>query len=218
MKKTNLTALAAFMLVLFTACQQKGEPVQLFNGNNLDGWTLYAAEDSVLKAADVFTAADGVIRIKGNPFGFMYTDNEYGNFELHAEWSWADGVGTNSGIFLFVQPEPKLWPNAIECQLHKGDAGDFVLLGGSDLAEFKIKGGEERPEYPVVKKQNESSEKPAGEWNQADIVCKDGSITVTINGVLQNKGQNTQFKKGRIGFQSEGGEIEFKNVILTPLK
>lgn len=218
MKKIRFAVISACMLVWFTACQQKGEPIQLFNGTNLNGWSLYAAEDSIVKATDVFSVKEGTIHIKGNPFGYMYTNDEYDNFDLHVEWRWADGVGSNSGIFLFVQPAEKLWPNAIECQLHKGDAGDFVLLGGSDLAEFKLKEGEKRPEYPVVKKQQESTELAVGEWNQADITCQDGNITVKINGKIQNRGSNPMYKKGRIALQSEGGEVEFRNVVLTPYK
>ena len=59
-----------------------------------------------------------------------------------------------------------------------------------------------------------SSEKPAGEWNEANIFVKDGVITVYINGVYQNTGTN-KVKEGHIGLQSEGKEVEFRNVTLT---
>ena len=61
---------------------------------------------------------------------------------------------------------------------------------------------------------NPSSEKPAGEWNEANIFVKDGVITVYINGVYQNTGTN-KVKEGHIGLQSEGKEVEFRNVTLT---
>ncbi len=210
------SAIAAF--VILTSCAPKQAPIELFNGKDLSNWNLFIEEDSTVTAADVFTVKDGVIDIKGNPFGYMYTKEIYDNFDLHVEWRWSDGVGTNSGIFLFVQEPAKVWPNAIECQLHKGDAGDFVLLGGSDVAEFKLKEGETRPEFPVVQKKAESSELAVGEWNQADITCKDGNITVKINGKLQNNGSKPLFKSGHIGLQSEGGPIQFRNVKLTPIK
>ena len=90
----------------------------------------------------------------------------------------------------------------------------FVLLGGSDLVEYQQRPGEERPFFPVVKNGNPSSEKPAGEWNEANIFVKDGVITVYINGVYQNTGTN-KVKEGHIGLQSEGKEVEFRNVTLT---
>ena len=117
-----------------------------------------------------------------------------------------------------MQDPDKLWPNAIECQLHAGDAGDFVLLGGSDIKEFQVEKGQERPAFPVVKKFNDSNEMKAGEWNNADITCDKGNITVYINGTLQNKGTKSAKKIGYIGLQSEGGPIQFRNVRLTPIK
>jgi len=99
--------------------------------------------------------------------------------------------------------------------LKAGSAGDLVLLGGSDLAEYKLPAGAtERPAFPVVAKQKESNEKPVGEWNKAKIEVKDGVITIYINGVLQNKGTN-KVKEGYIGLQSEGGPIQFRNLTVT---
>ena len=44
---------------------------------------------------------------------------------------------------------------------------------------------------------------------------KDGVITVYINGVYQNTGTN-KVKEGYIGLQSEGKEVQFRNVTITP--
>lgn len=59
-------------------------------------------------------------------------------------------------------------------------------------------------------------EKPAGEWNQTEITCKGGHVTVTINGVMVNE-VDCEAHEGYIGFQSEGGPQEFRNVYLTPI-
>ncbi len=189
--------------------------VDLFNGKNLDGWTPFA--DGLADASSVFSVQNGVIRVQGKPFGFIRTNKKYSDFRLHVEWKYPR-ESINSGIFLFVQEDMKLWPNAVECQLMKGKVGDFVLLGGSNIAEFKLSAGAERPKFPVVKRFGESNENPAGEWNNADIICKDGSITVFINGTLQNKATGSSNKSGYIALQSEGGEIHFRNVRLTPLE
>ncbi len=100
----------------------------------------------------------------------MYTKKKYSNFKLHVEWRWPKGVESNSGIFVLIEEANNPFPNGIECQLKAGDAGSFVLLGGSDLLEFELPAGAaERPAFPVVQKAKESSEKPAGEWNEANI-------------------------------------------------
>lgn len=192
----------------------KVEAEQLFNGKDLSNWN-FVLQDTALNPADVYTVRDGVIHITGQ-LGYMYTNKKYSNFKLHAEWSWPNGIESNSGIFVLIEDPKNPFPNGIECQLKAGIAGDFVLLGGSNLAEFKNPEGQPRPDFPVVTKLEESSEKPAGEWNTAEIECKDGIITVYINGVLQNKGTNT-VKEGYIGLQSEGTDIQFRNVTVTPL-
>lgn len=204
------------ILLTILSANAQTKTIELFNGSNLDGWG-FVLKDLSVKPADVFSVKNGVIAIAGDPFGYMYTEKKFSDFHLHVEWRWPEEA-TNSGIFLFVQDEKKVWSNAIECQLRAGDAGSFVLLGGSDLAEFKLPAGQERPAFPVVKKKEASSENPTGEWNNADITCKNGTITVYINGVFQNKGTNSLHKQGRIALQSEGKEIWFRNVRITPLK
>jgi len=76
-------------------------------------------------------------------------------------------------------------------------------------------GGTPRPSFPKIQKANQDSEKPAGEWNEANIFVKNGVITVYINGVYQNTGTN-KVKEGYIGLQSEGKEVQFRNVTITP--
>lgn len=212
----NFNIMKSFAIILFAlAVSAPAATVDLFNGKNLDGWVSFA--DGLADASSVFSVQNGVIRVQGKPFGFIRTDKKYSNFRLHVEWKYPR-ESINSGIFLFVQDDMKLWPNAVECQLMKGKVGDFVLLGGSNVAEFKLPAGAERPKFPVVKRFGESNENPAGEWNNADIICKDGSITVFINGTLQNKATGSLNKSGYIALQSEGGEIHFRNVRLTPLE
>ena len=211
----NIAGIAAFLLSGFVAGAQN-KTIDLFNGVNLKGWG-FVLDGNSKQPEEVFTVKDGVIHITGAPFGYMYTNDKYENFHLHVEWRWDKGEATNSGIFLYVQDDNKVWPNAVECQLCAGKAGDFVLLGGSDLAEFKVEKGKQRPPFPVVPKMRESSEMKTGEWNNADVTCNKGNITVYINGVLQNKGSKSMHKSGRIALQSEGKDIQFRNVRITTL-
>lgn len=201
-------ALAATLLLGLPMGVSAQKTYKLFNGKNLNNWN-FVVENNAVPAEQVFGIQNGVIHIKGQPFGYMYTKEKYSNYKLHVEWRWPDGA-SNSGIFLLIADPKNPFPNGIECQLHAGDAGDFVLLGGSELAEFEGP----RPEFPVVKKAHDSSEKPVGEWNEANIFVKNGVITVYINGVYQNTGTN-KVKEGFVGLQSEGHDVQFRNVTLT---
>ena len=216
MKKSILSLTLITVLSVVVSMPVKAHTIDLFNGSNLNGWG-FVLENNSKKPEDVYKVKNGVIHITGTPFGYMYTLNKYDNYHLHVEWRWPEEA-TNSGIFLYVQNDMKIWPNAVECQLQAGNAGDFVLLGGSDLAEFVLKNGEKRPEFPVIKKKNASPEMAVGEWNNADITCENGNITVYINGVLQNKGTKSLHKTGYVALQSEGKDIQFRNVRLTPIK
>ena len=201
-------ALAATLLLGLPMGVSAQKTHTLFNGKNLNNWN-FVVENNAVPAEQVFGIQNGVIHIKGQPFGYMYTKEKYSNYKLHVEWRWPDGA-SNSGIFLLIADPKNPFPNGIECQLHAGDAGDFVLLGGSELAEFEGP----RPEFPVVKKAHDSSEKRVGEWNEANIFVKNGVITVYINGVYQNTGTN-KVKEGFVGLQSEGHDVQFRNVTLT---
>lgn len=208
--KNNILGIAMMLSVMLCACGGNDSKKELFNGENLNGWVCVLDESTSVPTTDVYGVKDGNIHIAGNPFGYMRTDKKYSNYKLHVEWRWV-GEGTNSGLFLHVQDGDKLWPNAIECQLGSGKAGDFVMLGGSKIAEVESKG-----KFPI-KERNGDFEKPVGEWNAAEVVCEGNSITVHINGQLQNQA-TSETSEGYIALQSEGGPIEFRNVYLTELK
>lgn len=214
MKRCLIASLAFTFLLAGSMTLQAQKIEKLFNGKDLSNWNFVVDKNSV-PAEQVFSVKDGLIQVAGQPFGYMYTKEKYGNYKLHVEWRWPDGKAANSGIFLLIEEPKNPFPNGVECQLHAGDAGDFVLLGGSDLIEYQGKPGEPRPQFPVVKKHTDSTEKTPGEWNEANIFVKDGTITVYINGVYQNTGTN-KVKEGFIGLQSEGGPVQFRNVTVVP--
>ena len=209
-------ALLSLIVLLSISAYIKAQEVEsLFNGSDLSGWN-FVIEGNTTPANEVFYVRDGILTISGKPFGYMYTQNKYTDFHLLVEWRWPQGKESNSGIFLLIEDPLNPFPKGVECQLQAGNAGDFVLLAGSDLQEYKSEPNTPRPKFPVIKKTNKSSEKPAGKWNTANIYCVNGIVTVYINGVYQNKG-TSKVKEGYIGLQSEGDKIQFRTVTLTPL-
>ena len=185
---------------------------ELFNGKDLAGWVCVVDSLGDVPAGEVFTVRDGNIRIAGQPFGDMRAVRQYGDYRLHAEWRWI-GEATNSGIFQRVQEGDKVWPQGIECQLMAGRAGDLVLLGGA-----RADGIEPVGKFPIKARIGDAGcEKPAGEWNEAEIVCQGDRMAVYIHGVLQNECSGTN-RTGYTALQSEGGTLEFRNVYLTDVK
>lgn len=210
MRKTIFCVIATF-LVLAPACTQQNE--KIFNGKDLSNWS-FVVENNAVPGEDVYSVKDGVISIKGEPLGYMYTKRKYTNYTLELEYRWASEA-SNSGIFVLIEDPKNPFATGIEVQLAAGKAGDFVLLAGSDMKEYQLpEGVTERPKFPVVDKKQPSSEKPAGEWNKVKIIVKDSVIDVYVNDIHQNTGTGT-VKEGNIGLQSEGKEIQFRNLVLT---
>jgi len=182
--------------------------IQLFNGKNLSNWVFHL-KDPAVNPSTVFTVRDGVVHIKGDPFGYMRTKDVYSEYTLHVEWRYP-GEASNSGVFIHAQLPDTIWLKCFECQLKSGSAGDFVCMNGAKMNEMKNNSR-------VVAKMAASSEKPVGEWNSMEVICKSNTIEVIVNGTLQNKATGISDTKGHICLQSEGKDIEFRNVFLTQL-
>src|SRR5439155_20534193 len=118
----------------------------------------------------------------------------------------------NSGCLIRVQAPDKVWPKSIECQLNTNEAGDIWIID-----DFPIKVDESRHKGRNVKKLHESSEKPLGDWNLYESTADHGNLELKVNGVVQNTATDMEEVPGKILFQSEGAEIEFRNVELTQL-
>jgi hypothetical protein len=186
------------------------EPIVLFNGKDLNNWVFKLKDPSVNPSA-VFTIKNGIIHISGNPFGYMRTKETYSDYKLHVEWRWPVEA-TNSGVFVHGQQPDTIWLKCVECQLKAGNAGDFVCMNGADMTERTDKS------KPFVNKIAASSEKATGEWNTMEVICSRNTIEVWVNEVRQNKGTNVNLSKGSICLQSEGKDVEFRNIYLEKLK
>lgn len=212
-----LIVVCFIMVVMLCGCN---EQVKLFNGKNLDGWSSYTGYDD----SGIWSVKNGNINCKGKPAGYLRTVEEYSNYKLHVEWRWV-AEPTNSGILLHCTGEDKIrkgmaWPICIEAQLKHGQAGDFVTIqdGAAITVDGKRYASVEDKPINIIAKQGEDSEKPAGQWNCYDIVCKDDTIEIAVNGQVQNYATQASLTSGSICLQSEGSEIEFRNIVLERLK
>ncbi len=211
--KTSLVLL--LMLVAIAGFARKKQ--MLFNGNDLNGWYAYV-NDPKVDLNRYFYVKDGVIETVGIPVGYLRTKKEFSNYRLHVEWRYPENE-VNSGVMLHVTGPDKIWVTHYQANLKHNNVGDFVVHGVGQKATIA---GKEyistEKEKPVIARMNPANEKPAGEWNSYDIVCKGNTIEVTVNGVLQNTATNCSLTKGAIALQAEGCKIQFRNIWIEPIK
>ncbi len=221
MKSHSLKILiTAALSILFIASSQAADTIELFNGKNLAGWSSYLDKHNVAKR-DVWSVKNGMIICKGEPLGYLYTSKSFESYKLVVEWRWAPGKKAgNSGIFLRIGGEPRPLPKCFEAQLHSGNAGTIFGFHGLNIdgpADRKIdKESDFTGKMKGVKK-IKGNENPVGEWNQIEIVLDGPNVTLTVNGETLNEAVDCTVFSGPIGLQSEGGEIHFRRVELTPL-
>ena len=212
MKTLILVVLVSLSLIGFSQKKEK-----LFNGKNLDGWSIYVA-DQKISPEKFFFVTDGVIETPGVPMGYLRTKKEYENYRLHVEWRYPEKP-TNSGVFIHTVGPDKIWPRHYQCQLKHLSAGDFIIqdegLSATVRDTVYVSTAKVKPIAPKLKP---SSENKPGEWNSYDIVCKGNTVEVKVNGVLQNYATNCSETKGGIGLQAEGSKIQFRNIRIEKIK
>jgi len=212
MMKTVL--LSVFAFVLAVSCTPKKE--SLFNGENLDGWTIFV-EDASMDPEDFFYVNEGLIETVGVPLGYLRTEKEYTDYHLHVEWRYPEEP-TNSGVFVHVNGPDLLWPDHFQAQLKHGDAGDFIVHGVGQSATLNDTVFTSTPDdRPLISKMNPGNENPAGQWNSYDITCKGSTIEIKVNGLLQNTAHDCNLTRGAIGLQAEGSKIQFRNLWVEAL-
>ena len=127
------------------------ETIELFNGENFDGF--YTWLEGGLDFDDpnnVFSVVDRIdgapaIRISGEDWGGLITEESYANYHLIVEFRWGTvtfgdrkEMSMDSGILLHAQgPEGNYEPNfkapwmrSVEYQIIEGGTGDIILVRG----------------------------------------------------------------------------------------
>lgn len=191
----------------------------LLTSANLETWEFVTAKPE--STANVCkTSADGVISIAGKPIGYLATRKTYRSYSMHFEWRWPqEAKGSNGGVLLHISSAPAhgtSWPVCLQMQLKMDHAGDFLPMDTAHFAEpLSTAAG---AKVPLLEKKAASNEVKPGAWNVGDIVCRDGKVTVKINGLQQNEVTGCAPSAGRIGFQLEGAPFDLRNVQIVPLK
>jgi hypothetical protein len=191
-------------------------------GRDLHGWYSYLEDSKFEDPENNFRMEDGVLHIMGKHFGYLATVESYKNFHLKAVFKWGEkqwppretGKRDSGILYHFASGEPDaVWPKSIECQVQEGDCGDIWCVGtsvASDNPSEQAWGMKH-----IIR--TADFEKPRGEWNTIEIIANGNQIEHYVNGHLVNSGTDTNVEAGRILLQSEGAEIYYKSLTITPL-
>ncbi|MFT3740972.1 MAG: DUF1080 domain-containing protein [Breznakibacter sp.] len=190
MKAIEIILMGGLLTVAASGYAQKSKPCK---SDKFDGYG-YSTATGKTKPGQLFLIKDGEIHLKGKQVGYLMTRRTYGDFELTAQFRWADeqedrtSSKRNSGI-MFRVPETAsdtLWPKGFQYQIKDNATGDFVLLQQVTVEVNDLVCG---PGASVSVKRMVDAEKAAGEWNEIRIIAKGDAIEQYLNGVLVNKGR-----------------------------
>lgn len=226
MKKIFLSACILLAVTQITKAQKGFKP--LFDGKTTTGWHTY----NKTTVGSAWQVQDGALHLdpakKGQDGGGdLVTDKEYSNFHLKLDWKVAPK--SNSGIIFFVHEDPKFHATY-------STGPEMQVLDNDGHPDGKITKHRSGDLYDLIKSYSEPV-KPVGEWNTAEIISKNGKLTLILNGV---KTVNTTlwdenwkaliagskfakwegfgtYKIGKIALQDHGDEVWFKNILIKEL-
>jgi hypothetical protein len=210
---------ALALLAAVTRAAPPAPAIDLLGDRSLAAWEFISATPTTL--ASVCTLSpEATLSIVGKPVGYLATKISHQNYQLHLEWRWPVDAAknSNSGILLHIDSGPAgstPWPICFQTQLKLGRAGDLLPMVTARFAE-KLSSPPEA-KTPQLDRTAVSSEKPPGEWNVCDLICRGDTIEIFVNGVLQNRVTKCLPSSGRLGLQLEGTPFEVREIRLTPL-
>ncbi|MDI9641406.1 DUF1080 domain-containing protein [Kamptonema cortianum] len=220
--------ITATLLACIASPQSAEAGRYLFNGNSLAGWTVdVPALDANPDGKNPFIVRDGKLVSLGTPGGHLVTTESFANYTLTVEYRFPDKPG-NCGMLVHASTPRylyKMFPKSLEIQMMHKNAGDFWCIG-EDITVPDMEArrgprenwGAEEGKARRIPNLTDDSERPLGEWNEMKIQCQGREVRVWVNGELVNEGFNCTASSGKIGIQSEGAEVEFRKVQLSPIR
>jgi 3-keto-disaccharide hydrolase len=203
----------------------------LFDGASKSNFHVFnkKTDGSAWQVADGALHLDTTTRDKGKIVGGgdLLTNEEYDNFDLKIDWK--IDPGGNSGIMFYVQEGPSFGET-----YHTGP--EMQVLDNAAHPDAKIIKHRAGDLYDLITSSPETV-KPAGEWNQVEVISNKGALEFHLNGTKilsttmwddawkkmiaaskfkQWSGFGT-YKKGRIALQDHGNSVWYRNIKIKKL-
>jgi len=177
---------------------------------------------------DTWRIEKDLLICKGLPIGVMRSEKMYENFIMHVEWKHME-AGGNSGVFVWSDAKPgkeNRLPGGVEVQMLELDWVNQNIRNGvkppiayvhGEL--FGVGGVKTQADNPRGERSKsiENRSKGKGEWNTYEVICVDGTIKLSVNGKFVNGISKSSIKKGYLCLESEGAEIQFRNLKIIEL-
>lgn len=187
----------------------------MFNGKDLSGWVLTNTPP------ETWTFQDDLLICTGKPIGEIRTEKMYQNFIMELEWRhmvprgnagvfvWADDI-TARGVPFHRGIEVQVLENAYGNTNSYTTHGDIFPIHGATMTPINGRGGSRA--FPTEFRSN-----PSPEWNHYRIECRDGEISLAVNGKVVTRGKDASPRKGYICLESEGGVVHYRNIRIQTL-
>ncbi len=142
--------------------------------------------------------------------------------------SWLEGIQCNlleggTGDISITGTSPKYRFKAQAEERPAGKKAGFYWKDGAPVREFgpgrRLLWFGQDPAWENVLgfRGKNDVEKGVGEWNTLVVTMKGDTMTIRLNGVTLSRATDLGVTRGKLQIQSEGSEILFKKIILTPL-
>jgi hypothetical protein len=229
MNKHPILILAA-ALCLATNIASAGEEgfVPIFNGKDLDGWQGIGGDTSS------YYVENGELICKDTGKVHIFTTKEFANFIFRLEIKMDPGGNNGVGIRTKVSKQPHI--EGTEVQVLDDPYYDRgIPIKGKEPKDWpKLKDYQHHGSLYGVVPCKPGHLKPAGQWNQEEIVCDGRRVKVTLNGVVivdadfdkvkpidGHEHPGLSYEKGFIGLHAHGGygaKVYFRNLRVKELK
>ena len=190
----------------------------IFDGKSLDGWV--GLDDDTSS----YEVRDGMLICTATGKKHLFTEKEYHNFALRLQFKLDPGGNNGVGIRTRIDKAPHLF--GMEIQVLDDayyDDGDPI-----ELKDYQHHGSI----YGVVPSKT-GFLKPAGQWNDEEIICDGRRVSVTLNGTVivdanldtvqpidQHEHPGLKYSSGRISLHAHGNygaEVYFRNLRVKEL-
>jgi len=137
--KLSITALLTTMLLYSGAlfAQDGDEWTSLFNGEDLSGWIVPEGDGGHWQVKDGVIDYDAMSQAEGDKN--LWTEEEFGNFQLQIDWRLTDTPFVNENVML-IRPDgtPQLDENGEIIRIAMPDSDSGIYLRGMPKAQVNI--------------------------------------------------------------------------------
>ncbi|MBM82440.1 MAG: glycosyl hydrolase [Planctomycetaceae bacterium] len=198
-----ISRLSILILLVTVSNASAREPVSLFNGKDLTGWT---GADYKVKAG-IMICRDKVLRTK----------KQYSNYVFEFEFLLPSGGNNGLGIHYPGQGRPS------------GAGMELQILDNTHPKYAKLKASQYHGSLYKLQPAKRGMLKPAGKWNRQKVTVNGPEVVVELNGTRildadlnelakkNPKHQGVKRRSGYICFCGHNSRVQFRNITIIEL-